>query len=85
MSLQRILEKWEDYDNRKLKSEDSRYFACTEVWEVDYLVAKIIRIYPNLTKEKIKLAIGQCCAVDKPPHPREQFVECVLRRLELPV
>jgi hypothetical protein len=85
MSLQRVLEKWEDYDNRKLKSGDSRYFACTETWEVDYLVSKIIQVYTYLTREKIKMAIGHCCAVNKAPHPRKQFVECVLRRLELAV
>jgi hypothetical protein len=83
MSLGRLLENWETYDNRKKKGEDSRYFSCTEDWEVDYLIQKISEMYPFLSREVIKGAIQSCCQVVRAPRPRRIFVQCVVQRLGL--
>jgi len=81
MSLSKVLENWSDYDDRKKKGEDSRYFACSEAWEVQYLIDRIRKVYPNLGTETIRRAIEQCCASVSAPRPRKDFVECVLKRL----
>jgi hypothetical protein len=85
MSTNSILdESWSDYDDRKKRGgSDHRNFACTESWEVDYLVDKIRKRHPHLTSEQIKAAISVCCKETKAPHPRPEFVRCVLKRLGL--
>jgi len=81
MSLIKVLENWSDYDNRKKKKEDARYFSCSENWEVEYLINKIRRVFPQLTTIVIKEAIQHCCVAVTAPRQRQVFVECVLRRL----
>jgi len=74
-------EDWSDYDNRKKLGEDRRYFACTESWEVDYLIRKLKRHYPGKSEQQIRAAIEACCSRVGAPHPREKFVDCVTARL----
>ena len=75
-------EDWSDYDNKKIKGrQDSKDFACTEQWEVDYLISKISKTYPQYSEQQIKNAIASCCQTLKSPHPRKPFVECVMRKL----
>lgn len=82
MSSQRILnEDWSDYDNRKKPWEDRHYFSCEESWEVDYLVSKTKRHYPNVTEQTIRNAIASCCRTVPAPRPRARFVECVTSKL----
>lgn len=81
MNLNTVLENWSDYDNRKMKVGDERFFACTESWEVDYLDAKIKVIFPFLGILAIKEAIQHCCESTQTPRPRGAFVRCVLERL----
>lgn len=83
MSLNVVLENWSDYDNRKMRYTDSKFFACTESWEVDYLIDKITKTYSGKSRQIVKQAIENCCSQLGPPHPREQFVQCVLKRLGL--
>lgn len=76
-------ENWSDYDNKKIRDQrDAKNFACTEVWEVEYLVKKIRRAYPAFDESRIRSAIRVCCSELKSPYPRKQFVECVMRRLK---
>lgn len=79
----RILnEDWSDYDNKKIKGRpDSKDFACTETWEVNYLVLKIRKVYSQYSEQSIKDAISTCCKSLGAPHPRKTFVECVMKRL----
>lgn len=79
---QRILnEDWSDYDNRKLKGVDARYFSCEEEWERNYLVRKIRKFYPQYSETAIQAAIASCCKQVPAPRPRKQFVECVMSKL----
>ncbi len=82
---QRVLnEDWSDYDNRKIRdSRDARFFACTETWELDYLVNKIRKVYPQYSEYIIRITITTCCRTVGSPHPRWEFVECVIRRLRV--
>lgn len=76
-------ENWSDYDDRKKRGgSDARNFACTESWEVDYLVNKIHKQH-RTSKDQIRVAIKACCVEIGSPHPRPAFVECVMRRLGL--
>lgn len=86
MSAKNLLEEdWSEYDNRKIRdNRDARFFACTEKWEVDYLKNKIKKKYPDL-EDKIMKAIELCCKDLRAPHPRKEFVECVSRRLGIPL
>lgn len=76
-----MLESWEDYDNKKKRKEDALYFSCTEDWEVNYLISKVINVFPRYTREQIKDSILQCCKTVKAPRPRKEFVACVLKKL----
>lgn len=86
MSVKKILEEdWSEYDDRKIRDKrDSKDFACTEVWEVDYLKDKIKKHYPKLSDADILAAIKACCSTIGSPHPRKKFVECVATRLGIP-
>lgn len=81
MSVSKILENWEDYDDKKKKKGDANFFACTEDWEVEYLLDKIQRVYPGLSRGDIKAAIASCCKQVGSPRPRREFVECVYSKL----
>jgi hypothetical protein len=85
MATEKILnENWDDYDNKKIRdNRDARFFACTESWEVDYLVKKIKKLYLNLSEEQIRVAIKSCCLSILAPHPRRTFVKCVVDKLGL--
>jgi hypothetical protein len=72
---------WSDYDNKKRKTVDARFFSCTEPWEVDYLIDKIRKVYPHYEKVSIKMAIQACCRISNSNNPRKEFVECVMRKL----
>jgi hypothetical protein len=66
---QRILnEDWSDYDNRKLKGVDARYFSCEEEWERNYLVRKIRKFYRSIQKLLFKwlslLVVRKCLLQD---------------------
>lgn len=86
MEANKILqEDWSEYDNKKKKHTDANFFACTESWEVDYLLGKIIKHFPQFSKERVKKAIEDCCATVKAPHPRKEFVQCVMSKLKTDV
>lgn len=81
MSKEKVLEDWSEYDDRKKRKGDANFFSCEESWEVDYLVDKIRKSYPNFSEQKIKEAISECCKTVSGNKPRRQFVECVMNRL----
>lgn len=83
MNLERVLENWEDYDKKKKKGVDARYFSCSEQWEIDYLTEKIVIVFPKQMPDRIRRAISSCCEIVPAPRLRRKFVECVLRRLRL--
>jgi hypothetical protein len=81
---QRILaDDWSDYDNKKKKGVDARFFSCEEQWERDYLINKIMKIYPSKNRAQIVSAINSCCvSADMPSNkPRTQFVACVMSKI----
>lgn len=81
MSRAILTEDWSDYDNKKKKYEDRFFFSCEEKWEVDYLVGKIHKKHPELSTERIREAIGECCKTVHGNKPRVKFVNCVTERL----
>jgi hypothetical protein len=81
MSLNKVLEEWSDYDDRKQKKEDSNFFSCSEKWEVEYLVDKIHDAFGYLDRLAIRDAITHFCNRSNAPHPRKIFVTSVLMRL----
>jgi hypothetical protein len=80
---QKVLnEDWSAYDDRKIRDKrDSKDFACSESWEVDHLINVTRKAYPLYSESQIKSAIGFCCAKVGSPHPRNEFVACVMNRL----
>lgn len=79
-----LLGAWEQYEDRKLAiGEKPLYFNASEVWEVQYLIKKIRKLYPLLSSQDVAQAISQCEKTIAPPHIRQHFVSCVLRRLYL--
>lgn len=81
--LQKILDSdWSEYDNKKKKSIDGRFFACTEPWEVQYLIKKIRSFHPEYSDLNISRAITSCCLSLARPHPLHEFIQCVLIKLK---
>jgi len=80
----RILnEDWENYDNRKIRdNRDRSKFSCDEPWEVEYLLSKLRKHFPFKTDAALREAISACCRQVPGPRPREEFVGCVVRRLQ---
>jgi hypothetical protein len=85
MSTKKILDSdWSHYDDRKKRNgSDHNNFACTEKWEVDYLVEKIREHHPHVPEADIRSAITVCCKEVPAPHLRKAFVTCVMKRLGL--
>lgn len=83
MTLRKILEDdWAEYDDAKVRGQkDAAFFACTEEWEVLFLKKKIKKHCPLLSDSEILSAIGLCCQMIRSPHPRDKFVECVVKLL----
>jgi hypothetical protein len=84
MPLNELLkeEHWKDYDNKKIKDfRDSKFFACSESWEVNYLKNLIKEKHSKFSEDQILKAIKNCCETNKAPHPRKEFTECVLKKL----
>ncbi len=77
-----LTENWSEYDNRKIRDRrDANFFACTESWEVDFLVRVIRKVYPQYSEGTIRNAITSCCGIVGGNQPRKSFVECVMKRL----
>jgi hypothetical protein len=73
---------WSDYDNKKIRDRrDSKNFSCTEQWEIEYLVTKICKHYPQYSKQEVLAVIKQVCTEDIAPHPRDRFVQRVMQIL----
>lgn len=72
---------WSEYDNRKKKYADANFFACTELWERKYLIQKIRIVYHQYSESSILAAINGCCREVGAPHPRKDFIECVMKKL----
>jgi hypothetical protein len=54
MSLKVLNEDWNDYDSRKIRDRrDTRFFALTENWELDYLIRKYKKAHPYLSEAAI--------------------------------
>ena len=82
--LQKILDSdWSEYDNKKKKSIDSHFFACTEPWEVQYLIKKIKYFFPEYSEINISRAITSCCLNLITPNPRKEFIQCTIQRLKV--
>lgn len=82
MSKRTILEDdWSYYDNLKKTGVDAYFFSCNESWEVDYLVGKIKKHHSEISEQRIRSAISDCCNKDMGNNPREKFVGYVMDRL----
>jgi hypothetical protein len=56
-------------------------FACTESWQVEHLVKVVRKAYPVYSEQEVRAAVTACCLTVGAPHPRQAFVECVMRRV----
>ncbi len=85
MSAHAVLnEDWSQYDDRKNRGgSDRNHFACSEAWEVDYLIGKIRKHHPGISEARIRAAITSCCSEISAPRPRAKFVTCVMQKLGL--
>jgi len=81
--IQKILDSdWSEYDNKKKKSIDRHFFACTESWEIQFLMRKINEFLPEYSEINISRAVTTCCLSLKTPHPRKEFIQCVVQKLK---
>jgi len=84
MSAKNVLSlDWSAYDNRKLNDgRDRSKFACTEPWEVNFLVESIRKTHSGYSMKEIRNAISNCCSKPGVSRVRSEFVEEVLKILE---
>ncbi len=82
MAARHVLnEDWSTYDDRKNRLEDRLFFSCEEDWEMEYLIGKIIKTHPAVSRDAIREAMRACCLHVPAPRPRTKFVECVMSQL----
>lgn len=75
-------EDWSEYDNRKIRDgRDKSKVSCEETWEINYIVTKLRRHFPDKADMAIKAAMSECCQSIKAPRPRVVLMECVTKRL----
>ena len=77
-----LAEDWTEYDNRKKRQGDAAFFACSEPWEVEFLIIQLVKHYPGHTRAQFIAAIQACCALGPGNHPRKALVECVTAQLQ---
>jgi lysozyme len=83
MATKSIKVDWTAVDNKKLRDyRDRKRISCEEKWEVDYLVDFLKKHFPEKEKPAIRAAIFATCGQLKAPHPRDQFVQNVVDRLQ---
>lgn len=77
-----LIDDWADYEHVKRQQQDQlMQFNYWEGWEVNYLVDKILRLYPIYTEALVRRCIRTCCAKVPEIRERTDFVECVMKRL----
>ncbi len=77
-----LAEEWMDYDNRKIRDgRDASKISCDETWELDYIIKKLQKHYPQKTEFEIRSAMSTCCSLLKAPRNRTDFMQCVTSRL----
>lgn len=82
MILYKILNHWEDYDEKKRKNGlDPLIFLYDESWEIYYLKGKIKNEFPLIDDLIIFEAIEACSIPGK--SNREDFVQSVIKTLKL--
>jgi hypothetical protein len=72
---------WDDVDNKHKKHTDSKFVACEEDYEINYIVKIIKEEFSWLSDVTIRSAIAQCCMSIKAPRPRDKFMECLKSKL----
>jgi hypothetical protein len=86
MTVDAIIKNWREYDKQKIReAEDTRHFDYRSRWEVDYFSERIKSIYPFIPEARIRSAIDACTQNLEAPCSREQLVENVIRRLDIPL
>ena len=71
---------WEEKDDKKIIVPDKSFVSCDEDYEKDMIVKKLVKEW-KISKEKAEQAVNECCEEEKPPYLRNEFVECLKRKL----
>lgn len=74
---------WNVLDNKLKKKLDREYVSCDEAYELNTVYEFIMEQFPNTNVEDLKRAIASCCKSVEAPHPRSDFLKCVLNLLKI--
>ena len=73
---------WKDLDDKLARGGvDASKVACSEEWELDYVIDTIKEIY-DCDEFKAKAVADECCNEVQPPRPRQDFCKCVARKMK---
>jgi hypothetical protein len=73
---------WKDKDKPDVKI-DRKFVSCEEKHELDYVKRRVRDAYPDLTGTEIDKAIESCCKEVPGPRPRDRYMECLKKKLDL--
>ena len=76
-------EDWIPYENYKTEvNEDSSVISCDIAWELGHLSGLIRKHFPHKPDQEIMQAIYSCRDALGSPSPRQELVDCIIKRLE---
>ena len=72
---------WEKLDDKEIIHPDKPFVSCDEEYEINYIVNNLVK------KLKINLilakkAVRDCCEEIKAPHLREEFIDCLKKKID---
>ena len=71
---------WEERDDKKIIVPDKPFVSCDEDYEKDTIIEKLTKEW-KVSKEEAEQAVNECCKEEKAPRPRDEFIECLRRKL----
>ena len=73
---------WYSQDDKEIINPDKLFVSCDEDYELDYIVDRLVERW-GVDRYSAKRAVENCCNRVQPPHPRDEFLECLKDELGL--
>jgi hypothetical protein len=73
---------WYNQDNPEEEIIDRPYVSCDEDYELGYIIDRLVKKW-GVDRYLAKKAVENCCNKVPPPHPRDEFLECLKDELGL--
>ena len=72
---------WNDLDDKLKRKHDKNYVSCDEDYELQTVRDFVKDEFNGFSDQDIKKAVQSCCKSTEAPHPRKEFLKCVVNLL----